>query len=83
MNVDNRLIFFARIPGPLIVITFIGSIIVYIGVTAYYFYMRYYSAAIIFLIFSLLYIACFWFWRDKIPFAKGKLYYCRKVAREN
>ncbi|KAG2202551.1 hypothetical protein INT47_012545 [Mucor saturninus] len=60
------------IPGPLIWITFVGSIVLYLGVTAYYFYMQYYSGAIIFLIFSVLYIFCFWSWRDRIPFATGK-----------
>ncbi|CAO3692029.1 Protein pns1 [Rhizopus azygosporus] len=57
------------IPGPLIYITFIGSIIVYFGVTIYYFVRHYYSAAIIFLIFSCLYLLCFFWWRSRIPFA--------------
>lgn len=61
-------------PGPLIVITFIASILVYLGATIYYFYMHYYSAAIIFLIFTALYALCFFMWRDRIPFATGKVY---------
>ncbi|CEG73414.1 hypothetical protein RMATCC62417_08804 [Rhizopus microsporus] len=63
------------IPGPLIYITFIGSIIVYFGVTIYYFVRHYYSAAIIFLIFSCLYALCFFWWRSRIPFATGKSYF--------
>lgn len=70
------------IPGPLIIITFVGSIIVYLGVTAYYFYMRYYPAAIIFLIFSLLYMLCFWLWRDRIPFAKVMLKSVTAITRQ-
>ncbi|KAI9332641.1 plasma-membrane choline transporter-domain-containing protein [Pilaira anomala] len=58
---------FANIP--LIIVTFIGSIIVYFGVTIYYFVMHYYSAAIVFLIFACLYAACFFWWRSRIPFA--------------
>ncbi|KAI7900568.1 plasma-membrane choline transporter-domain-containing protein [Cokeromyces recurvatus] len=57
------------IPGPLIIITLVASILVYIAATAYYFYMHYYSAAIIFLIFTVLYLFCFWSWKDRIPFA--------------
>ncbi|KAI8884849.1 DUF580-domain-containing protein [Backusella circina FSU 941] len=56
-------------PKQLIVTTFVGSIIVYFGVTIYYFVRHYYSAAIIFLIFSCLYLACFFFWRHKFAFA--------------
>lgn len=59
-------------PRPLIIITFIGSIIVYFAVTIYYFVEHYYSAAIVFLIFACLYVACFFWWRHKIPFATGK-----------
>ncbi|KAI7891655.1 plasma-membrane choline transporter-domain-containing protein [Mucor mucedo] len=58
-------------PKPLIILTFIGSIIVYFGVTIYYFVMHYYSAAIVFLIFSCLYLACLFWWRSRIPFATG------------
>ncbi|KAI8971865.1 plasma-membrane choline transporter-domain-containing protein [Mycotypha africana] len=69
-------------PGPLITITFIGSIIVYLGVTIYYFYMHYYSAAIIFLIFTLLYAFCFWSWRDRIPFATVMLRTITSITRK-
>ncbi|KAI8076565.1 choline transporter-like protein [Gilbertella persicaria] len=31
--------------------------------------MHYYSAAIIFLVFTVLYLVCYWSWRDRIPFA--------------
>jgi hypothetical protein len=58
-------------PRPLIIVTFIGSIIVYFGVTIYYFVQHYYSAAIVFLIFACLYAACFFWWRSRIPFATG------------
>ncbi|CAO3677145.1 unnamed protein product [Rhizopus stolonifer] len=60
-------------PKPLIIITFIGSIIVYFAVTIYYFVRHYYSAAIVFLIFSCLYVACFFWWRSRIPFATEML----------
>lgn len=63
------LIFANMFPGPLIYVTFIGSIIVYFGVTIYYFVAHYYSAAIVFLIFACLYVACFFWWRSRIPFA--------------
>ncbi|KAI8997374.1 plasma-membrane choline transporter-domain-containing protein [Pilobolus umbonatus] len=56
-------------PKQLIYTTFIGSIIVYFGVTIYYFVRHYYSAAIVFLIFSCLYALCFFWWRSRIPFA--------------
>ncbi|GAA5810436.1 hypothetical protein MFLAVUS_003857 [Mucor flavus] len=69
------------IPGPLILVTFVGSILVYLGVTAYYFYMKYYSAAIIFLIFSVLYMLCFWWWRDRIPFATIMLKAVTSITR--
>ncbi|CAO3616314.1 unnamed protein product [Mucor fragilis] len=69
------------IPGPLIVITFVGSILVYLGVTIYYFYMHYYSAAIIFLIFTLLYAFCFYLWRDRIPFATVMLKSITAITR--
>lgn len=60
-------------PKPLIIVTFIGSILVYFGVTIYYFVKHYYSAAIVFLIFSCLYVACFFWWKSRIPFATGKI----------
>lgn len=75
--------FFFRIPGPLILVTFVGSILVYLGVTAYYFYMKYYSAAIIFLIFSVLYMLCFWWWRDRIPFATSRLFIVSVCFKSN
>ncbi|ORZ03277.1 plasma-membrane choline transporter-domain-containing protein [Syncephalastrum racemosum] len=56
-------------PRFMIIATFIGSIIVYFGVTIYYFTQHYYSAAIVFLIFSCLYLLAFWWWRSRIPFA--------------
>lgn len=59
-------------PRPLIIVTFIGSIIVYFGVTIFYFVKHYYSAAIVFLIFSCLYVLCFFWWKSRIPFATGK-----------
>ncbi|KAF1796272.1 plasma-membrane choline transporter-domain-containing protein [Mucor lusitanicus] len=70
------------IPGPLIIITFVGSILVYLGVTIYYFYMHYYSAAIIFLIFTLLYAFCFYLWRDRIPFATVMLRSITAITRK-
>ncbi|KAI8875802.1 DUF580-domain-containing protein [Backusella circina FSU 941] len=69
------------IPGPLITITFVLSILVYFAVTIYYFYMHYYSAAIVFLIFSCLYLFCFWSWRDRIPFAKVMLKSITSITR--
>ncbi|ORX45854.1 DUF580-domain-containing protein [Hesseltinella vesiculosa] len=56
-------------PRQMIYATFIGSIIVYFGVTIYYFVQHYYSAAIVFLIFAVLYLLCFFWWRHRIPFA--------------
>jgi len=37
--------------------------------TIYYFLARYYSAAIVFLIFSVFYAACWFWWKSRIPFA--------------
>ncbi|KAI9316911.1 plasma-membrane choline transporter-domain-containing protein [Dichotomocladium elegans] len=56
-------------PRIMIIGTFLGSILVYFGVTIYYFTQHYYSAAIVFLIFSVLYLLAFWWWRSRIPFA--------------
>ncbi|CAO3636318.1 unnamed protein product [Cunninghamella echinulata] len=61
------------IPTLMIYITFILSIIIYFGVTIYYFTQHYYSAAIVFLIFSVLYLFCFFWWRSRIPFASVML----------
>ncbi|KAI8076284.1 plasma-membrane choline transporter-domain-containing protein [Thamnidium elegans] len=47
----------------------VGFGLIYFGVTIYYFVMHYYSAAIVFLIFACLYVACFFWWRSRIPFA--------------
>ncbi|KAI9474213.1 MAG: plasma-membrane choline transporter-domain-containing protein [Benjaminiella poitrasii] len=69
------------IPGPLIVITFVASILVYIAATVYYFYMKYYPAAVVFLIFTVLYLICFWTWRDRIPFATVMLKTIIKISR--
>ncbi|KAI8369154.1 plasma-membrane choline transporter-domain-containing protein [Choanephora cucurbitarum] len=69
-------------PRPLIYITFIGSIIVYFGVTIYYFIAHYYSAAIVFLIFSVLYVFCFFSWRSRIPFATIMLQTVTNITRK-
>ncbi|KAI8376125.1 plasma-membrane choline transporter-domain-containing protein [Radiomyces spectabilis] len=68
-------------PKPLIYITLIGSIIVYFGVTIYYFTQHYYSAAIVFLIFSCLYLCTFWWWRSRIPFATVMLQTITSITR--
>lgn len=70
-------------PRPLIVVTFIGSIIVYFGVTIYYFVEHYYSAAIVFLIFSCLYVACFFWWKSRIPFATVMLQTITSITRSH
>ncbi|KAI8081408.1 plasma-membrane choline transporter-domain-containing protein [Halteromyces radiatus] len=61
------------IPKQMIYITFIASIIIYFGVTIYYFTQHYYSAAIVFLIFAVLYLFTFFWWRSRIPFATAML----------
>jgi hypothetical protein len=61
-----------KFPRPLIKVTFIMSIIFYFGVTFYYFAVGYYSAAIVFLIFSCLYAFMWFAWKSRIPFATGK-----------
>ncbi|KAI7900418.1 plasma-membrane choline transporter-domain-containing protein [Cokeromyces recurvatus] len=76
------LIFANLFPKPLIVVTFIGSIIVYFGVTIYYFVMHYYSAAIVFLIFACLYVACFFWWKSRIPFATVMLQTITSITRK-
>ncbi|KAF8252961.1 DUF580-domain-containing protein [Wilcoxina mikolae CBS 423.85] len=53
----------------LIYITAILNIVLGIGTAIYYFSRSYYSAAIVFLIFSVFYIFCFWSWRFRIPFS--------------
>ncbi|CAO3670523.1 unnamed protein product [Umbelopsis ramanniana] len=58
-----------KFPRPLIKVTFIMSIIFYFGVTFYYFAVGYYSAAIVFLIFSCLYAFMWFAWKSRIPFA--------------
>ncbi|CEP12232.1 hypothetical protein [Parasitella parasitica] len=70
-------------PKPLIIITFIGSILVYFGVTIYYFVRHYYSAAIVFLIFSCLYVACFFWWRSRIPFATVMLQTITSITKSH
>ncbi|KAJ6264239.1 hypothetical protein Dda_0382 [Drechslerella dactyloides] len=52
----------------IIYISAILNVVVGIGSAAYYFYRGYYSAAIVFLIFAVLYAFCFWTWRSRIPF---------------
>ncbi|OAD76419.1 hypothetical protein PHYBLDRAFT_154980 [Phycomyces blakesleeanus NRRL 1555(-)] len=69
-------------PRPLIIITFVCSIIVYFGVTIYYFTQHYYSAAIVFLIFSCLYLLAFWWWKSRIPFATVLLERITSITRE-
>ncbi|KAI7872957.1 plasma-membrane choline transporter-domain-containing protein [Spinellus fusiger] len=69
-------------PRPMIIITFVCSIIVYFGVTIYYLTQHYYSAAIVFLIFSCLYLICFWMWRKKIPFATVMLEIVTSITRK-
>ncbi|KAI7876601.1 DUF580-domain-containing protein [Lichtheimia hyalospora FSU 10163] len=71
------------IPRLMILITFIGSIIVYFGVTIYYFTQHYYSAAIVFLIFSVLYLFAFWWWRSRIPFATVMLETICNITRRH
>ncbi|CAO3595704.1 unnamed protein product [Absidia cylindrospora] len=61
------------IPRLMIYITFIASIIIYFGVTIYYFVQHYYSAAIVFLVFAVLYLFSFFWWRKRIPFATEML----------
>ncbi|OAC98451.1 hypothetical protein MUCCIDRAFT_44729 [Mucor lusitanicus CBS 277.49] len=77
------LIFANMFPRPLIIVTFIGSIIVYFGVTIYYFVKHYYSAAIVFLIFSCLYVACFFWWKSRIPFATVMLQTITSITRSH
>ncbi|KAI8149418.1 plasma-membrane choline transporter-domain-containing protein [Fennellomyces sp. T-0311] len=70
-------------PRFMIIATFIGSIIVYFGVTIYYFTQHYWSAAIVFLIFSCLYLAAFWWWRSRIPFATVMLETICSITRKH
>ncbi|KAI9256456.1 plasma-membrane choline transporter-domain-containing protein [Phascolomyces articulosus] len=70
-------------PRFMIIATFIGSIIVYFGVTIYYFTQHYYSAAIVFLIFSCLYLLAFWWWRSRIPFATVMLETVCSICRRH
>ncbi|KAI7857161.1 plasma-membrane choline transporter-domain-containing protein [Circinella umbellata] len=70
-------------PRIMIIVTFIGSIIVYFGVTIYYFTQHYYSAAIVFLIFSCLYLLAFWWWRSRIPFATVMLDTVCQICRKH
>ncbi|TGZ82543.1 DUF580-domain-containing protein [Ascodesmis nigricans] len=52
----------------LIWITAIANVVVGIGTAIYYFSRKYYSGAIVFLLFALFYAFCFWTWRSRIPF---------------
>ncbi|RUS12904.1 plasma-membrane choline transporter-domain-containing protein, partial [Endogone sp. FLAS-F59071] len=58
-----------RFPGPLIRITFALSIIFYFGVAIFYFIVGYWSAAVIFFIFAVLYAMAWFWWKARIPFA--------------
>lgn len=65
--------FFAnKFPRLMIKVTFMLSIIFYFGVTFYYFAVHYYSAAIVFLIFSVIYAFMWFAWKSRIPFATSK-----------
>ncbi|KAG2181360.1 hypothetical protein INT43_008943 [Umbelopsis isabellina] len=62
-------LFANKFPRLLIKVTFILSILFYFGVTFYYFAVHYYSAAIVFLIFSVIYAFMWFAWKSRIPFA--------------
>ncbi|KAI5812681.1 plasma-membrane choline transporter-domain-containing protein [Pyronema omphalodes] len=53
----------------LIYITGILNVVLGFATAVYYFYRKYYSAAIVFLIFSVFYAFCFWSWRSRMPFS--------------
>ncbi|KAJ3291793.1 putative choline transporter, neither null mutation nor overexpression affects choline transport [Borealophlyctis nickersoniae] len=59
-----------RFAGTLIKVTFILSILMTFGLAIAFFALRQYAAAILWLIFALLYTWCYFGWRSRIPFAK-------------
>jgi hypothetical protein len=65
-------LFANKFPRILIKVTFALSILLYFAVTFYYFAVHYYSAAIVFLIFSVIYAFMWFAWKNRIPFATSK-----------
>ncbi|KAF3941395.1 hypothetical protein ABW19_dt0206175 [Dactylella cylindrospora] len=57
-----------KLTKQIIYLSAILNVLVGLGSAAYYFYRKYYSAAIVFLIFAIFYAICFWTWRSRIPF---------------
>jgi hypothetical protein len=53
----------------IIYITFILQVAMGVGTSIIYFARHYYSAAVIFLLFAIVYIFCFFSWRKRIPFS--------------
>lgn len=70
------------IPRKLITTTYILSILVQFGVAIYYFIEKYYSGAVIFLIFAVLYALTWFSWRRRIPFASELLVAVINIASE-
>ncbi|OZJ02166.1 hypothetical protein BZG36_05241 [Bifiguratus adelaidae] len=62
-----------RFPRQFIKTTFALSIIVYFGIVIFYFVYQYWSAAVIFLVFAILYACCWFWWQDRIAFASVML----------
>ncbi|KAL1922216.1 uncharacterized protein VTP21DRAFT_9755 [Calcarisporiella thermophila] len=71
-----------RFPRFFIKFTFLLSILVYIGVTIFFFVMGYFVGAIIFLIFSVLFIMMWFWWKSRIPFAVVMLETVTSIMRK-
>jgi len=63
------LLLMQRFPKPLIKITFVISVLLYIAAAAYYAYLKLWVGTIIFAIFAVLYALSYYFWKSRIPFA--------------
>ncbi|KAF9413483.1 putative choline transporter, neither null mutation nor overexpression affects choline transport [Podila epigama] len=68
-------------PRQVIKVTFALSILLYLGVAAYFLYRRWWIPGIIFSIFGLLYAYMWWAWKSRIPFATVMLATITTVSR--
>ncbi|KAF9210083.1 putative choline transporter, neither null mutation nor overexpression affects choline transport [Haplosporangium sp. Z 27] len=69
-------------PRQLIKITFAASIMVQIGVAVYYLVRHEWLPACFGLVFALLYAACWFFWKSRIPFATEMLRAVTSISKQ-
>jgi hypothetical protein len=71
-----------RFAGTLIKVTLVLAIAFNFVVAAVFFYLRQFTAAIVWLLFGAIYAWCYWSWRHRIPFAKIMLKTVTSITRQ-